>query len=505
MLAGAMALSAGAQVAPIENRNVLDANPQVGSGGFNSPTAWQGGVNSQLYVTGQTTGLSAFRRQPYFAANELRLDVPSASLQTFERQSVGLPDITAGQSFRTQPFFSREQTVLGYRATEAGLTVPGSNMPAQPVVSAAVQQLYIQATADYRQIMSMPEVRPGDTRVGVPPQPLSPALVKAGPLPTDVFGAIHQPDKEELAMELYLLGLSQGMTDERVDTQVPAIQRERVPEATDRAEPAAETPEREQPVQPEQRLVPVPEGTTPGAEQPAPAMLPEANQDAYIDLLLQLRQQHAAQHERLTEPLPDDTEGPGLSRERPQDQRLVERTEQGLMIHSLAGQSRDSFNRYMQAGQQFMKQGKYYDARNQYRLASTISPDNPLAQVGQALALFATGEANTAGHHMRLAMSILPPLMEANLDLRNLVGINAIKAQLEEADKLIQDNNATARVVFIATYLHDSLNDIPKARKYAQMLKEMAGGDKLFQAYAHYVLTGELPGSQAQTRPATQP
>ena len=80
-------------------QNALDANPQVGSTGSNSnqPTRIYGqGVNTNLMITGNTTGGTAFRSySPIRSTTEFGLgsiSLPSSSLSNFRRDTFGVSD-----------------------------------------------------------------------------------------------------------------------------------------------------------------------------------------------------------------------------------------------------------------------------------------------------------------------------------------------------------------------------------------------------------------------------
>ena len=103
VLIALVVLPAGGQVRRSQEGSELDANYRVGSGGRNIPITPQR-IDSQLYVNGQVSGLGSFQgRVGYFPADELRLNLPSAQLGDFRRQSVGLSDIVRGNPFAPSP------------------------------------------------------------------------------------------------------------------------------------------------------------------------------------------------------------------------------------------------------------------------------------------------------------------------------------------------------------------------------------------------------------------
>ena len=116
-----------AQVSRTQVGGAIDSNYQIGSGGQNRPVG-SGPINSQLYVSGQVSGLARFRGQVgYFAPNELNMAVPSASLSGFRRRSAGLEGLTG--SYYTSSYYEPTSTVFGLRGITSGQAAPGTNMP----------------------------------------------------------------------------------------------------------------------------------------------------------------------------------------------------------------------------------------------------------------------------------------------------------------------------------------------------------------------------------------
>jgi tetratricopeptide (TPR) repeat protein len=268
-----------AQVAPVRGGDVLDANYQVGSGGYNTVVGGVGGVNSQLYVTGQVSGLAGFGAAvPYSAANQLRTDVPSASLGTFRRQSVGLPDVLAGQSYQTSPYYERTQTAFLLPGIRAGLAAPGSNAPPATSTPESVQQLWAEATRDYRNITrtansgvgnvipatQQPSAAPGVAGTGLVPAPEN--MLPTGPM-IGLPGMISSPQSEQLARELYEQAVASGqITDTRATIEtggLPAM-------PSDRTESPREQPSRSAPGAAPGGPAGAPSGTSGASARPTP-------------------------------------------------------------------------------------------------------------------------------------------------------------------------------------------------------------------------------------------
>ncbi len=126
------ASSAVAQVArPVDNRvdgRILDANNQVGAGGFNAPLTSPDPNAANLFITGNVTGGRAFRGfSPIRDSSSLFLSLPTAQLGTFQRDSIGLGDVTAWRSpALVSPFYLPSSTVTSAGGVGWGVTPAAS-------------------------------------------------------------------------------------------------------------------------------------------------------------------------------------------------------------------------------------------------------------------------------------------------------------------------------------------------------------------------------------------
>jgi len=503
-----------AQVMRKETGNVLDANPLVGSGGRNTPVGSHR-INSQLYVTGQVTGLGGFRGTTgYYAADQLHLNIPSAGFSTFRRQSVGLADVARGQTYMTNAYLSRSRTVLGVRQITGGLTAPGTNVPITSRVSAAVaNKLYSQATEDYKSIMAQrPEQSPLVVQLAVPPVGGSQLHEQQGDVTSRLstsllYGSRRSKDKRELARELYELAKKDGRVDDRIDDRIDT-------HLDTQVESSREVPEQDK------DTIEAIKGSRPGSEKTAKpkseSQLPRAGQDVFIDVLVHLGGLKAGSPgEGITIPevesgndnvskTPADETG-SKTKDKKKKKQVEFTKDRQLIIHSLAGLGPDLFNKYMKGAEERLGSGRYYRAAEEYKCAAIIDSRNPLPQLGQAIALMVAGEPLSATFHLRHAMVLFPPLMETKLDINAMVLPKDVRREmlrlterLKETDEL--DTKKT--LLFLAVFLHHNLGHKDRADGYAKSLLKLAGDDKLSSTYATYILTGKRPG---KGRPTTQP
>jgi len=508
ILAGA-ASTAPAQPVRTQTGHLLDANLSIGGGRINPTAAGEKRFDSQLYITGQVTGLSSFAGgTPYFAANQLRLDLPSAGLSTFRQQSVGLEQVLSGSPYTTSPYYERTTTALGLRGIRAGLTLPGSDTPrVSTPPTRLIRRLYPELVKAPGMVIGPP---PGGSLAVEPLPRLSidapsrSVFSGAGYRPglADMFGLRRPEDMQKLARQLYLYDRPARAEDKqpaesdlREEGSIPVDRVIRPPEAGE----VGELPEaiRRPEALPEQgQALP-----TDQEEIPAEFGEIETGQDVYSDLLVKLYlQRHAADQETFAKKAIKAGEAgrralimtpPG----EPDIERVVEMVKgREVVVHGLAGAGRDMFNKQMAIAAKNLEQGKFYRAVADYRLAATIDSANPLARVGMALARFGAGEPMSASLQFRRALGILPALMETRLDLPGMMSGQVLAERLADLDKrLAEQDEPDASLLFLSAFVHHNLRQSDQARAAAEKLKALAGQDRLYRSYAEYVLTGQNP------------
>ena len=260
------AMPAMAQVTQVQQGQALDANPQIGSGGYNTVTGGVGGVNSQLYINGQVTGLNYFHgRVGYSAPNELSPGVAVTPFNNFRRSSVGLRDVLAGPAYTPAPYYNSDRSVAQYGNVPQGGTVPNARVfNIGSIGDSLAQKLYVDATADYKPLTPLITQDTGGvpanrnailaiTGGGALPPPNVNAAGAAGiAAPGDVFDTLRPQDRQELVRQLMQAPgedeedqAAEGRVDQRVKPEVEArLKREikRQVKPQDNANPPAVAP-----------------------------------------------------------------------------------------------------------------------------------------------------------------------------------------------------------------------------------------------------------------------
>ena len=493
------------QIVPVQDGRALDSNYRIGSGRVNSRAPAPATFGSQMYITGQVTGLGAFRGSTgYFADNQLRMTVPSAALSDFRRQSVGLSDVLAGKTYIAREYLDRSTTALGVDAITSGLTAPGTNVPRTSYLEALVPRKALDdAMSDFRPLLGNGPGNAGPTDI----QP----IIKVAPAPSvivrrgswsstvvrETFGVselavftVSRPSqRNEIDVELQEWERLAGDDMSRIDSKVrgPVV-----------APPAAGTVG-----EPRAALggVGIAEG---GAVE----------SDVFLSLVYLLQKQHQDSSGESGAPksVEPETGNPDMKLKplgpRPNSVELVERGLKGeLIFNTLAGKGSDAFNAAMREGEKQLKAGRFYNAADQYRLAVEIAPRNPTACLGLCVALFGAGEPLGAALQLRRAMEIFPPVMVTRLKVIRKIPSDKLKSRLDLIYKRIKGRrgtNVNPELAMLATYMHRGAGENYIAELCAVKLKDAAGDDKLYAAYATYVLTGKRPAAiKATTRAAS--
>ena len=492
------------QITAVQDGRALDSNTQLGSQRINSRTPQRSSFSSQMYVTGQVSGLGAFKGETgYYAQNELRMTVPSSALSGFRRQSVGLSDVLSGNTYRTGAYFDRSTTALSLRGITAGLAAPGTNVPIQSNIGSVISRKAMNdAMSDFRPLLGK---RPGNA-IGANIQ----ETIKMGPIKPRILarrGVISDPTKFQYlgAPDLSVFTVSRPSQRSEVDSELRELEQLNEDDFSrinskrrgdNVASPAPGT---------ENAVSPIALGGTGLASQAA------VDSDVFLQLVQLLQEQHLASSGEPVEPKSTD---PELKLKplgaRPDSVELVEKGLRGeLVFNTLVGKGRDTFNVAMKKGEKQLAEGSFYSAADQYKLAVEVAPDNPTARLGLSVALFGAGETLGAALQLRRAMEIFPPVMVTRLKVIRKIPSEKLKGRLDTLYKRLEGRkglNVDPQLAMLSAYMHRGAGENYIAEKCAFKLKDAAQDDKLYKAFAEFVLTGKRPSDlkTPTTKPATQ-
>ncbi len=504
----AVTMGAQAQVRQQNSGQALDANPQVGSGGYNTVVGGDRGVNTQLtrgnrYVTGQVSGLANFRGQvEYSAADALNLDVPTASsMGGFRRQSVGIDDVLGGRTYRTNVYREPSRTTLSPREVRRGTHASDLLKQQRSLLDsdagerlyAATRDRYTLMTSDQGQRLAtsnreelsdgrIPRVestrRGGDERRGdlLGRQVSQPG---AGAL----FSVLRSRDRQELARELSGLPMFADEENQR-DVKVDPLTGRPV-SADDRIEESSRRP---------YALLGDPNAETRGSEK-GPGPLEQSttryylqrNQDVFLEVMARLAEARGeAELQWMRTTVEKTKQGPRVEFDKAE----------GLKVNTLAGAGSDLFNRNMQRAQEHLRKGRYYDAAGRYELAAVADARNPMARVGMALALTAADEAVSAAFHLEKAIALYPDIAKVKFDLPEMLSKKAvqdIQKRFEKRSDRQYDPRSQAGRLLVQTFLQENLGNHTEAKAFAEQLLKIEAASKTARAYATFISTGKWP------------
>ena len=456
LLLAVAAAAAGQAGRPTQDGRALDANIGIGTGGYNATRGDYRALNaSNRYITGNVTGLGAFRgyspiRDPSYFQDGL----PSAGLSFFNRQSVSVGDVLAGQTQAGMPYYGRSETVVNIGGIVAGRNAPGSSAPLSTHVVPDRVNLSRPSTPE-------PEWR-------------DPARLRrtGEALALDANLAVARSTSRDAAWS----DLSQSAEFSRA-TQSPLFGANLARDAAESPAEAARAaavnrrPDRTPPVQLE-------------PQSGAPAAPPSAGSDVFSSLLSAVRAARERDSaylgnlamERISRSAGTATSSELLgvlstdAREKRrtalaqadaiESQRRAMQTAarwaQSLLespIASFASQSENGADAALAAGESAMKAGRYYEAESQFERARRFDPSNPLIDMARGHALAACGEYVSAVRALAEGLSRFPEAAALRLDLPALLGgAQVVELRCKDLERLLaSQDNSTLR--FLLGYL----------------------------------------------------
>lgn len=460
----------------------LDANLSLDSP-YNAPVT-RGGVDPNLIVTGNVTlGLSFRGFSPVRDASEFFASTPSGTLSAFRRDSVGIAEIARNPSgyFSPTPYFAQELTTanpVGLPTSVAPVrpaSVPG------PIRISGLETIGVPGAGGVQQFnplvepLDLPEESSLNLIRGTEESLTPPAAVTINPflVQSPLFSGNPALTEEfETNPALNPLAGPQGM---QARTSQRALEQEReLARIREMLRPSEELPQ----VVAGQDFETgagwlgsgggLSLGTTPAGQEgtggaepgmttatPGGVALPGwqppsgdlysnmLNAVQFMDAYRQWQAERAAQarREALTQEVfggqrgiaaesgvgspiererPEETAG-GLATAAPDDsrQRAIELLSRP--IDSFAGLADTPLNRALRQAEQYLRQGEYYRAAEQYSMAHLLAPKNPLPMLGEAMARFAAGEYYSAAYILQRAVARFVDLAHFRLDIRKFL------------------------------------------------------------------------------------
>ena len=457
----------------------LDMSLQVGSNRYNTPTPRTELPNAELIARGQVTGLAGFAGQRLVAPNELRLTTPSAILDNFMKQSVGVAQAQEGNNYAPTAFYVSSRTVYDPTSTSsASNTAPYSYTVSSRVsTAAAVEQAYTESRRLYEVVLPpVPKVVRSD--VAILPQYIVPMDMSV----TGLSITSEQRQRDSLSRELIdaqnaLRDAGAPGADPRKRPPGPGIDGHRTHGILDPNDPE------------------MLQGTRGGH------VVPKKGQDAFTDVVM-LMQEHREKLGGVSKPTSAVENAPGLE---PGEANapLIRLQDDQLVVDGLVGNRPDMFNQFMARGQAGLKAWRYYEAARSFELAAVLDNTNPLALIGQGTAVFGAGEFYSASILFRRAMEAFPPIMETRINMAGMMQDGDFAKQLKDLNDRANSEDADTPMLLLATFVNHNAGNTKAARTYAGRLVECDDAKPIVQTFALYVKNGKIPTALPAKQPTT--
>ncbi|MGD8451234.1 MAG: hypothetical protein PVJ57_05395 [Phycisphaerae bacterium] len=535
---------AQAQYAVQQNGRLLDANPQVGSGGYNYARPVSPLLTGNALLSGNLRGMAFQGFNPIPSPTAFRGSLGSSALSAFQRDSVSVADVGVYSSGMTAtPYFDPSQTVFtaGLHSGQYGSLTPGvGTLSVGPVGSSSIGPLDLRL--DRR--LAAPPVNP--SALGVPA--LSSQIVGLTPtgsseLSSTIFGPPRQSSSPRSATGLYVpepvAGLQSQLGDlsrvaqpgVREFSQPGEVEAMRVRDVPGSRPPLGTPLEMVQrgelsPVPLELRQDPFASGmgqtgrrplalgpvaNEPDLTEPAPStrtpsrpqlrltdtsVLP--GQDVFTDMQLGLaleREPDAAWFRDMQAAMKNDPAVAGLVTDVAVDQsqtflnRLFD-----APIRTFHGGGDSAFNDELLKAESLLEIGLYYEAARRYESANRLEPLNPLPLIGKGNAYLAAGEYLSATVALVQGFSRYPELSRFDFDLKSLMGGGEI-VDIRRADirkRLEQQDDARLR--FLLGYLEYYAGDKQSGLKNLEQAADLDRGESIISSFPAMLRDGgKLP------------
>jgi len=377
-----LATDVRAQQYTSQQGHLLDANPRLGSFGWNTSARLDALIpRADHYITGNVTGGARFQGLvPYRSTNEFSGALGTAGLSDFRRDTTGVLDLRLGMT-GPRPYVDQSRSVT---RTEGSSVIQTHRIYQRPITPVGV---FLRTSALY-----------GD-RVGV--RPLSESSSLSLSLPTRP-GYIERGSAYSEG-----LGAIGGMAEswqQRTGPLQPRSAADLLRRAPDRERPEAA---------PEERLAPA---------------------GATLQSILQQQQQEEEQQLEMPPEGSADSESTESARGQGPPPWLrgmptIQPTPGGAVLPapgkraSAAGLA-EAFSRqfayYMQAGEKLLREGQYYRAADMYGSATIYAPNDAAPYVAKAHALFAAGEFMSAAFFLKKAVQLSSEWLQDRKDVQVL-------------------------------------------------------------------------------------
>lgn len=525
-------LAAG-QIRLNQDGRLLDANPQLGSGGYNAPIARPVSplLTGNLLASGNARFGSSLRiHSPIAAPTAFRATLGSSRLSGFLRDSFSVADAPRSRlGLSAAPFFDPTSNVV--------TSGPLNTVPAGPALGPLTQRSGLPGLLSYGtplrtrvrpEPLARPE-QPGQPQsallrsslFGVRPQVPEPLSLEPGrpeSLPT-----LEQFTRKSAALENRPPRLRAGLVPLGPDLRPTERETAGQSEATAGLQnPSLTNPLLLGPGQTTGQTLRLPEPPAvaarpqagAGERMPVSAKLIESmlpGQDVFTDLRLAATLAEDPRADWFEELKRLAKQAGATERMQQLEQLDAQQYVQRVLsepIRTFAGKAATAINDLLLRAEGLMAVGQYYDAARNYERAAGLDPTNPLPWIGRAHALLAAGEYLSAAVSLTRGLKRFPDLARFHLDLKALMGggevVDIRRAEIMRLLKQREDY----RLRFLLGYLEYHSGNRKLGLENLRQAAEEAPIGSIIRRYPDMIEGKSLPPPELDLPvrlPATQP
>ena len=400
--------------------HLLDANPRLGSFGWNSNARLDALMpRANLYVTGNVTGGARFQGLvPYGSVDEFSQTLGTSALSSFRRDSVGLGDLRGGPSGGPRPYIDVSRSVT---STYGGAVVQMHRVY-QPAVTPMGASLRTPSLYADRLALRSPG-EPFSGNLNLPPAwtevDQDAEFLQNAPAAFPRSGAIGQ---QALPIEPYsppdLLQIQRGrqlQTQQERTAESFAQELELIPKEEQAEQQQADEAE--------------------AAEYPPPPTQPES-------------------------PPPADLPGPPTAGA---DGSPATPLQQDAAA-SFSAAAQKQFVFYMRQGNELLRRGQYYRAAGSFGSAVVFRPYDPNAYVAKTHAHFAAGEFMSAALSLNQALLLSADWLKQRIDVQALFpDAQEFQHRLDDLNRWQQQSNRPT-LLFLQGYIFFQIGRFDQAQ-----------------------------------------
>ena len=136
---------------------------------------------------------------------------------------------------------------------------------------------------------------------------------------------------------------------------------------------------------------------------------------------------------------------------------------------------------FIDTGDKYLKDGKFYKAADAYSLASIYAADNPRPFWGRGIALFAAGEYLTSSQYIERAIALSPEYAYRQMNIGFFIDSETLDMRLSNLNKWYE-TSGSPRFMLLASYIYYQRGDIAKAKESLDKAADQMTGRPAFEA-----------------------